>query len=68
MLFGAKFIGGSQYVMGGRCRTDVLGSVTGVGKIAQERCKRNGYRSMLNEEFYPQCLFFIITGVYGTEE
>ena len=40
----------------------MLGFVTGVGRIVQEICRRKGYGRL---GFYPQFLFFVITGVYG---
>jgi len=43
----------------------VLGFVTGVGRIVREICRGNGYGRMFYRGFYPQCLFFVITGVYG---
>jgi len=43
----------------------MLGFVAGVGRIVQEICRRNGYGRMFYKSLYPQCSFFVITGVYG---
>jgi len=43
---------------------NVLDFVSGVGRIVQEICRWNGYGNIFYKEFYPQCFFFVITGVY----
>jgi len=43
----------------------MLGFVTGMGRIVQEICRRNGYGKMVYASLYPQCSFLVITVVYG---
>jgi len=43
----------------------MLGFVTGVGRIIQEICRRNGYGRMFCKVFICNVLFFFIRGVYG---
>jgi len=42
----------------------MLDFVTGARKVVQGICRRNGYGRMFDERLYPQCLFFVIVGVY----
>jgi len=46
---------------------DMLGFVTGVGRIVQDICRRNGYGRMFYKGFTRNVLFFVITGVHGEE-
>jgi len=44
----------------------MLEFVTGVGRIVQEICGRNGYGRMFYKSLYPQCSFLCCHGsVYG---